>query len=160
MSDVQGGGQQPRLNVLRVYLKDASFESPSTPGLFVSAENARAKGNVDLVTAAQEAGPNRYEVVVKATLKTEEENGGRTINIVEVQQAGLFEISGVTQEQLGFALEVNCPTILFPYLRETIDSLLVRGMFPPAGLAIFNFEARYAAEMNRRRQAAGSPAVN
>lgn len=151
MSDVQGGQPQPRLNVLRVYLKDASFESPSTPGLFLAAENSRARGNVDLQTSNSDLGGGRYEVVLKATLTTEEEGGGRTLNIVEVQQAGLFEIAGLNAEQLGFALEVNCPTLLFPYLRETIDSLLVRGLFPPAGLAIFNFEARYLAQLNQRR---------
>ena len=160
MSEDQAAGNQPRFSILRVYLKDASFESPASPALFVSGDNWRPKVNVELVTGAVALGGDRYEVIVKATLQADDE-AGKTSYIVEVQQAGLFEVVGVNQEQLGIALEVNCPTILFPYLREAIDNLLVHGSFPPAGLVPINFEARYAAELNRRKQAAeANPAIN
>lgn len=151
MSDENAAATSPKFNILRVYVKDASFESPSAPRLFVSGVIWRPKVDIEINTSASALGKDVYEVVMTGTLRAKDESGG-TSYIVEVQQAGLFEIAGVSEQQLGMVLEVNCPTILFPYLRVAIDNQLGHGSFPPAGLVPINFEARYAAAQQRRAE--------
>ena len=63
---------------------------------------------------------------------------------MEVTQSGLFQISGFEDDQLKQLLATMCPNILFPYAREQIDSLMVKGGFPPIQLAPVNFDAVYA----------------
>ena len=82
--------------------------------------------------------------------------------IVEVQQGGLFHIEGVEDSQLAQILGIACPTTLFPYLRESIDGLVVKGGFPPLQLAQVNFEALYVQAMRQQaeqNQAAAAPAA-
>ena len=124
----------------RIYLKDASFESPGTPDVF--AEEWKPELNVD-IGARTNGGPNGlFEVVLSATVRAKRA-GGKTAYIVEAQQAGLFQVLGLTGELLQRALGTVCPTTLFPYLRESVDALVVKGGFPPLHLAPVNFEALY-----------------
>ena len=140
---------QPRFGIQRIYLKDLSFESPSSPAMF--AENWQPKAQLDLNTRTEQHGADRYEVVLTVTLKAENA-AGKSGYIVEVQQAGLFEIANLNREQLAQTLGTLCPNILFPYARETIDSLIVRGTFAPIMLAPVNFDALYAEAQKRNQE--------
>ena len=148
------GGAPPRFGIQRVYLKDLSFESPGSPLIF--AENWQPKAQLDLNTRTEQQGPDRYEVVLTVTLKAES-TAGKAGYIVEVQQAGLFEIANLTRDQLAQTLGTLCPNILFPYARETIDSVIVRGTFAPVMLAPVNFDALYAEAQKRRVEAPAAP---
>lgn len=156
MADEQVGAQeQPeqQFAMQRIYTKDVSFESPSTPDVFK--KPYQPKINVDLNTrsnAIDEEGS--FEVVLKITLtaKIEEE----TVFLVEVQQAGIFFIAGFSSEQLRRVLGTAAPNILFPYARENIDALVVKGGFPPIMLAPVNFDALFEQAM---AQAAQQPAA-
>ena len=86
-------------------------------------------------------GDEHFEVVLTVTAKAETD--GRTAFIIEVQQAALFLIQGLEQAALHRTLGTLCPATLFPYVREAVDSLAVRGGFPPLNLAPMNFEAAY-----------------
>ena len=141
---------QPRFGIQRIYLKDLSFESPSSPGIF--GENWQPKAHLDLNTRTEQQGPDRYEVVLTVTLKAENA-AGKSGYIVEVQQAGVFEIANLNRDQLAQTLGTLCPNILFPYARETIDSLIVRGTFAPVMLAPVNFDALYAEAQKHRVEA-------
>ena len=136
-SGVSTNGQ---IRLDRIYLKDASFESPGTPEVF--GEEWKPELNVD-IGARTNGGPNGFfEVVLSTTVRAKRANG-KTAYIVEAQQAGLFHIQGIAGEVLQRALGTVCPTTLFPYLRESVDALVVRGGFPPLHLAPVNFEALY-----------------
>ena len=148
MAEEQAAGtqEQPQQQfaMQRIYTKDISFESPGSPNIF--RKQWQPKINVDLNTksdAIDEQG--NFEVVLTITLtaKVEEE----TAFLVEVQQAGIFMISGLKDDSLRMALGTAAPNILFPYARENIDSLCVKGGFPPVMLAPVNFDALYQQAM-------------
>ncbi|MEH6568047.1 MAG: protein-export chaperone SecB [Halioglobus sp.] len=141
--DVQAGAQEPpqqQFVMQRIYAKDLSFESPSTPDIFK--KQWQPKVNVELNTKSDKIDDqNNYEVVLTITItsKVEEE----TAFLIEVQQAGIFFITGFEGEDLRRILGTAAPNILFPYARENIDSVCVKGGFPPVMLAPVNFDALY-----------------
>lgn len=140
---------QVQLRVERMYVKDASLESPGTPNIF--AEQFRPEMKVDINSRVNSLGDNRHEVVLSATV-TATRDEQRTAYLVEVHQAGIFVIEGVQGDPLGQVLGVACPNMLFPYLREALDSLIVKAGFPPIQLAPVNFDALYAQAMAQQNQ--------
>ncbi len=148
-----GGQRQGQLLLERIYLKDASFESPRTPATF--AEPWKPEFQLDINTRTTNLGESRFEVVLSATLRANNDSG-KTAYIVEIQQAGVFQISGVGGADLQRVLGTLCPGTLFPYLREAVDSLVVKGGFPAVHLAPVNFEALFAEAM-RKQQAQATP---
>lgn len=121
----------------RIYLKDVSFESPASPKVFTQPWQPQARVEVD--TRAARLPDDRYEVVITLTLTAQQDN--KTVLLIEVQQAGLFWIAGFDESTLPQVLHVTCPTMIFPYLRETVDSLSLKGSFPPVLLAPIDFAA-------------------
>src|SRR5690606_731363 len=99
--------------------------------------------SVDLNTKSNRIDEDgNFEVVLSITLTTKVEE--ETAFLVEVQQAGIFTVRGFEGETLRQVLATACPNVLFPYARETIDNLCVKGGFPAVMLAPVNFEALYA----------------
>ncbi len=159
MADEQAAAQQDapqqQFSLQRIYCKDVSFESPATPEIF--RKSYQPKVNIDLNTRSNAIDENgNFEVVLTltATSKVEEE----TAFLVEVQQAGIFYITGFETEQLRMVLGTAAPNILFPYAREAIDGLVVKGGFPALMLAPVNFEALYQQAL-ARSQAEGQQAA-
>jgi len=147
----QQDAPQQQFSMQRIYCKDVSFESPATPQVF--RKSYQPKVNVDLNTRSDAIDENgNFEVVLTITVtsKIEEE----TAFLVEVQQAGIFYIAGFETEQLRMVLGITAPNILFPYAREAIDTLVVKGGFPALMLAPVNFEALYQQAMAQSQGAA------
>lgn len=134
---------QPQFAIQRFYCKDLSFEAPKSPSTFTN--QWKPKVNLDLNTKSQKIQDDVYEVVLTLTIKTE--NQDDTAFLVEVQQAGLFTVKNFPEAQLKQMLGAFCPNILFPYARETIDNLILRGSFPPIMLSPVNFDALYAQKL-------------
>ncbi len=153
MSDQSSGGAQPdtagqgQVLLERLYLKDASFESPRSPAVF--SEPWQPEFQLDINTRTDHLAEERFEVVLSATLRAKAD-GGRVAYIVEVQQAGVFQVSGLEPESRQRVLGTLCPGTLFPYVRETVDSLVVKGGFPAVHLAPVNFEALYAEALRKQ----------
>lgn len=137
----------PELSVERIYIRDLSFESPRAPEIF--REQWQPNIQLDINTRANNLGEERFEVILTATVHAKAA-AGQTLMIVEVQQAGVFRIKGLADDQLRRVLATNCPTILFPYIRETFDSLVVKGGFPPLQLAPVNFDAMLEEALKQR----------
>lgn len=127
----------PELGLERFYLKDLSFESPRSPDVFTEAWKPDVQ--LDINSRTQALPEDRYEVVLTVTVHVRDAEG-RSAAIIEVQQAGIFKITGLTEAQLKRITATLCPNILFPYVRETVDSLAVRGGFPAMMLAPVNFD--------------------
>ena len=150
---------QQQFAMQRIYNKDISFESPSTPAIFK--KQWQPQVSVDLNTKSDKVDDQgNFEVVLTITItaKVEEE----TAFLVEVQQAGIFMIAGFEGEDLRRILGTAAPNILFPYARENIDSLCVKGGFPPVMLAPVNFDALYQqalAQAQTQAQEAGGEAA-
>jgi preprotein translocase subunit SecB len=140
---------QGQFNLQRVYCKDISFETPNSPKTFLGEWTPDM--NLNLNTQVQVLGEDNYEVVLVVTVTVK--NGEDTAFLVEVHQAGIFQITGVPEDQLNPILGITCPNILFPFARETVADLVNRGSFPQLLLSPVNFEHLYAQHMQQLQEA-------
>ena len=138
--------------IQRVYLKDLSFESPLGARAF--GQKQQPTMNQELNTKIEKIQDDHYEVTLAITLTSKIED--QTVFLVEIQQAGLFLISGIAEVQLPKLLNTVCPNILLPYAREAIDSTLIKGTFSPVMLSPINFEALYADAVKKRKEEQGN----
>lgn len=140
----------PQFSLQRIYVKDLSFEAPKSPEIF--RQEWAPSIALDLNTRQRQLDGNFFEVVL--TLSVTVKTGEEIAFIAEVQQAGIFLIQGLDAASMSHTLGAFCPNILFPYARETLDSLVIRGSFPALMLSPVNFDALYAQELQRQQQAA------
>lgn len=148
--------QQPVFVVEKVYLKDLSLEIPNAPQVFVDREQPKIDVNLHNEARALDAG--LYEVVLTATITAKLKD--KTAFLVEAAQAGIFQIRNLQQQDLDAVLGVTCGNILFPYLREAVSSVVVRGGFPPFFLNHVSFEALYQQhllQLQKQQPPSGAP---
>lgn len=143
--------QQPVFSIEKVYVKDASIETPNSPQVFL--EPAQPQVEVQLQNGAQRLNDALFEVVVTVTVTAKA--GEKTLFLVEAAQAGIFRIQHVPEADLEPILGVGCPNILFPYAREVVADLIGRAGFPAIHLQPVNFEAMYAARLEAEAQKQG-----
>ncbi len=144
-----------QLAIQKIYVKDVSFEAPNSPAVFTGELNPTADVHFANRTTALDA--ENHEVVLTVTVKVRQEE--RTIYLVEVQQAGIFTVRGFPAEHLGAILATACPNTLFPFAREVICDLVMKGGFPQLLLAPVNFEILYAQEVQRRMASENAPSA-
>lgn len=142
--------QQAQFAIQRLYVKDISFESPNAPEIFQKEWQPEVK--LDLDTKSRKLADDTFEVILSLTVTTTV--GEETAFLCEVQQAGIFGIGNVPEQQLAHMLGSYCPNILFPYAREAITSMVTRGTFPQLNLAPVNFDALFASYVQQRQQEA------
>ena len=141
---------QAVLQIQRIYVKDVSFEAPNLPHIF----NQEWKPNLkfDLSTQAKQLADDLYEVTLNISVETTLEDSGDVAFICEVQQAGVFTISGLEDMQMAHCLTSQCPNMLFPYARELVSNLVNRGTFPALNLSPVNFDALFMQYLERQEQ--------
>jgi preprotein translocase subunit SecB len=144
----------PTLAIEKIYVKDLSLENPGSPQSFSITEPPSVE--VGLRTRGEQVQENVYECVLTITVTAK--SGDRTLFLVEAAQAGLFRIQGVPMADLQPVMAIHCPTVLFPYVRETIADAVTRAGFPPVHLDPINFEVLYQQQLaNLQQQPAASP---
>ncbi len=141
---------QPQFALQRIYVKDISFESPNAPEVFQAAWKPQI--NMDLNTASNKVSDTQFEVTISLSITAKVDE--KVAFIVEIQQAGIFHVSGIEGVQLAQTLGAFCPNVLFPYAREAVDSMVNKGSFPSLMLAPVNFDAIYAEAMKRKQEEA------
>lgn len=147
--------QGPVFAIKRIFVRDISFEVPGNVDIF--SKPWKPQVSQDLNTEVDTAGENHFLVTLKMTITVKLED--KVAYLAEVHQAGIFQVSGLPDEQIKQALTVQCPTILYPYVREAIDNMTVRGGFPPLSIPPINFEAivaRASAEAQAKAAAESS----
>jgi preprotein translocase subunit SecB len=125
-----------QIGIAKIYVKDISFESPMAPMIF--RENWRPEIKLDVTVTPRHVQESLFEVALEITVEARE--GDDVGFLVEIEQAGLFEVKVPEGPQLDRILRVFCPSTLFPYARQAIDQALLQGGFPPLMLAPVNFE--------------------
>jgi len=143
-----------QLAISKIYIKDFSFESPAAPGVFKSGD-WKPQTNLNLRSSHTALDGNAHEIVLTITI--EAKDGDKTVFLVELHQAGIFEIAGYGKEELEAIVGSFCPNILFPYARETLASTIQKGGFPEFVLQPINFDALYL-QAKQQQQAQGAPA--
>jgi preprotein translocase subunit SecB len=133
---------QPTFNIEKLYVKDMSLEVPHAPSIYLEREAPEI--DMQLNTEFSAIDKEIYEVVITSTLTaTLPSVKDKVMFLIEVQQAGVFHVRNIPQEEMEAVLAVVCPNILYPYLREVVTNLSVRGGFAPVLLNPVNFEALY-----------------
>ena len=143
----------PAFNIQRIFTKDVSFETPNSPAIFQKEWTPDVK--LDLDTRSNKLADDTYEVILSLTVTAR--LGEEVAFLAEVQQAGIFSITGLEDNQMAHSIGSYCPNILFPYAREVISSLVSRGTFPQLNLAPVNFDALFAQYVQSRQ--GDAPAV-
>ena len=141
------GQPEAQFALQRIYLKDMSFESPKAPEAF--RQQWKPKINMELNSRNTALEGDLYEVVLSLTITASNEED-EPVYLVEIQQAGIFMVKGLDPAAMQQTLGAFCPSVLFPYAREVVDSLVIKGSFPPLMLAPVNFDAIYAETMRQR----------
>lgn len=136
--------------IQRIYTKDISFESPNSPHIFL--DNIQPEVQLNLGSTINQLNEQNFEVVL--TVNVEGKHEDKTVFLVEVHQAGIFLINGFSQEEMKPLLNIGVPNILFPYAREVVSDLVVRGGLPQLILQPVNFEALYAQQQASQEQGA------
>ena len=143
----------PTFQIQRVYLKEASLERPNSPASLQEQEQPSV--DIQLGVEANPVADGVYEICVTATVQTKIKD--KTVFLVEVKQAGIFEIRNVPAEQMNAIMGIACPQIVYPYLRSNVADLIQRGGFPPVHLAEINFQAMY--EQQQAQAAEDAPRI-
>ena len=141
--------QDPVFQIQRVYLKGASLEQPNSPAILLEQEQPSV--DIQLGVNAVPVADGIFEVSVTATIQTKIKD--QTVFLIEAQQAGIFEIRNLPEEQMAQIMGIACPQIVYPYLRGNVADLIQRGGFPPVHLSEINFQAMY-----EQQQADAAPA--
>ena len=135
-----------------ITLKDVSLETPNSPAIFK--QKWKPEIDLQLNTAVNPLESDIYEVVLTVTVTAKQ--GETTGFLVEIQQAGVFTIRGFNEEQTGSMLGAYCPNILYPYAREAVSDLVVKGGFSQLLLTPINFDTLYAQQMLEQGSAQGA----
>ncbi len=130
---------QPVFAIEKIYVKDLSVEIPNAPSIFLERETPEI--NMQLGGNNQSIDEGLYEVLLTVTVTAKIKD--KIMFLVEVQQAGIFRIRNLSDEEIDPVLGIGCPNILFPYLREVVSDIVTRAGFPPVILSPVNFEAVY-----------------
>ncbi len=157
MAEQEQQNTDRKLSVIKIYVKDFSFESPQAPGVFNTQEWS-PNTNLNLRSSHSPVSDTLHEVVLTITIDAKVKDEDKTIFLVELHQAGLFEISGYNQEELGALIGSFCPNVLFPYAREAIANTIQKGGFPEFVLQPINFEALYQQSMQQKAEGATAEA--
>jgi len=143
---------QAQLSLQRIYVKDVSFEAPGAPQIF--GQQGQPNVELNLAQRVSQLGDDTFEVVLSVTATCRVED--KTAYLAEVQQAGIFGLSGFDAQGREAILSTYAPNVLFPYVRQIVSDLVQNGGFPPFFLQPINFDALYAEQM-RRRAESGAP---
>jgi len=131
--------QQRIFNIEKIYVKDLSLEISNAPLVFLDSE--APKIDMQLQINDEYINEGMYEVVLTVTITAKTKD--KTIFLVEVLQAGIFQIRNLEEVEMAPILNITCANVLFPYMRETISDIVMRAGFPPVILNPVDFEALY-----------------
>ena len=134
---------EPIFSIEKLFVEEMSVSVPNAPQIFLEREAPQI--SVKLHTVGDAVDEGVYEVKLTVTV-TGSLPGDKTVFLVEVAQAGIFQIRNVPQEDLGPIMMIGCANILFPYAREAVSDAVTRAGFKPVILAPVNFEEIYKAQ--------------
>jgi preprotein translocase subunit SecB len=140
-----------QLVLQKIYLKDCSWESPNSPEMFGSGQ-WDPKVQLNITTSTKSLGTDLWEIVLHISIEAKQ--GDRAAFLCEVQQAGVVTLKGFSEPERRRVLGGYCPSLVFPYARETVSDLVGKGGFPQLLLQPLNFDALFQKHVEDTRQGA------
>ena len=159
MAEETGGAPQIKMSVLAQYVRDMSFEN-------LVAQKGLTGGDVQpdiqvavSLDARKRAQEHQFDIVTKFKVTSKNKVNGDTLFLMELDYGGIFHVEGVPEDQLHPFLLIECPRLLFPFVRRIISDVTRDGGFPPLNIDTVDFLALYRTELQRRSatQAASGP---
>jgi preprotein translocase subunit SecB len=145
---------QPIFSLDKIYVKDISLEVPNAPKIFLNREQPNIELNINFTTEQVEDGV--FQTVIHAEVNAK--IGEEQMFLIELDQAGIFQMKNIPVEQIDLIKNIECPNMLFPYLREVVTDLTTRAGFLPVILAPINFAYLY--QQRQAQEAAGTASIN
>jgi preprotein translocase subunit SecB len=145
----QAGGQI-RMQVLGQYIRDLSFENAVAQKGLTSGEvqpDIQVQVSLD---ARKRPVDKQYEVITKFKVSSTNKADKAPLFLMELEYAGIFHVDGVPEDQLHPYLLIECPRMLFPFIRRIISDVTRDGGFPPLNVDTVDFLALYRGELQRR----------
>lgn len=142
--------QQARFVIQKIYTKDISFETPNSPGIF--REEWKPELDLQLGNEYARIDDDNHEITLTVTVTAKV--GDKVAFLVEVKQAGVFSLTGYSDQEMGPLIGSYCPNTLFPFAREVISDVVLKGGFPQLVLAPVNFDALYMNQVEQNKKAA------
>lgn len=140
---------QPRFIIQKIYTKDVSFETPNSPAVF--REDWKPQLDLQLGNEYTRIDEDNHEIVLVVTVTAKVND--KVAFICEVKQAGVFSLTGYSDEEMGPLIGSYCPNTVFPFAREVVSDLVIKGGFPQLVLAPVNFDAVYKRKLDSMEQA-------
>lgn len=160
MAEETGGAPQIKMSVLAQYVRDMSFEN-------MVAQKGLTGGDVQpdiqvavSLDARKRAQDHQFDIVTKFKVTSKNKVNGDTLFLMELDYGGIFHVEGVPEDQLHPFLLIECPRLLFPFVRRIISDVTRDGGFPPLNIDTVDFLALYRTELQRRsatQAASGQP---
>lgn len=162
MADANGAGAAPQLKmqVLGQFVRDLSFENAVAQRGLQSGEVSPDTQVAVSLDARKRTQDHQFEVINKFRVTSKNKTTGDTLFLLELEYAGIFHVEGVPEDQMHAFLLIECPRLMFPFVRRIISDVTRDGGFPPLNIDQVDFLQLYRLEMQRRMeaQAAGKPA--
>ena len=150
MTEERQTATQPSMNILAQFIRDMSFENIlSQKGASGDVQpDVQVKVNMD---AKKRQTENQYEVIVKLNVESVSKTNQAPLFVLELEYGGIFQVSGVQEDQLHPYLLIECPRMLFPFMRRIVSDVTRDGGFPPLNLEYIDFVQLYKNEVLRRQ---------
>jgi len=144
--------QQARFVIQKIYTKDISFETPNSPEIF--REEWKPELDLQLGNEYTRVDEDNHEITLTVTVTAKV--GDKVAFLVEVKQSGIFSLTGYSDQEMGPLIGSYCPNTLFPFAREVVSDVVLKGGFPQLVLAPVNFDALYMSQMEKAQQQAAA----
>ncbi|MCP4819620.1 MAG: protein-export chaperone SecB [Shimia sp.] len=147
---------QIKMNVLTQFVRDMSFENI----LAQKGASGQAQPDVQVqvnLDAKKRPAEHQYDVAIKLNITSKNKEDDSEMFILELDYAGVFHVEGVPEDQLHPFLLIECPRILFPFVRRIVSDVTRDGGFPPLNLDNIDFVALYRQEIARRQEQQDQP---
>ncbi len=151
---------QPKMQVLGQFIRDMSFENVAAQKGFEGNAQPDIQVQVNLDARKREKDGN-FEVILKLNIESKNKESDEVLFIFELEYAGVFQIENVPEDQMHPFLLIECPRMIFPYVRRIVGDITRDGGYPPLNLENIDFLALYRQELQRRAEAekAGQPVI-
>jgi preprotein translocase subunit SecB len=150
---------QPGMKILAQYIRDMSFENILSQNVASGEVEPDVKIQVN-IDAKKRTVENQFEIVIKLKVNSVNKGTAENLFLLEIEYAGLFLVTGVPDEQLHPFLLIECPRMLFPFLRRIVSDVTRDGGFPPLNLETIDFLQLYRQELERRQAEQPAESMN
>lgn len=146
--------QEARFVIQKIYTKDISFETPNSPDIF--RDEWKPHLDLQLGNEYKRIDDDNHEITLTVTVTAKVED--KVAFLVEVKQAGIFSLTGYSDQEMGPLVGSYCPNTLFPFAREVVSDVVLKGGFPQLVLAPVNFDALYMNQIEQAKKQAADKA--